>query len=216
MTFELFCLAVVVLAAMFVVLGTILGKRNSGTAPEAPAKSPAPRWRDFRIRPEKFLAGERPAIEEQQAGGLQLYPVERTRRWVPHLKLQDASHVQRLRFKPVLFSGGRALHVFMGREELFQLRIDGTGVRFDPPAQGARRKKPERLELSGNPEEPSWELRRNDQTIALAFRPPPAEPIPAHALPRSAEYSVQVLHEEDPLPALAVVTGLEILKNARN
>jgi len=215
-TFELFCLAVVVLAVKFVVLGTILGKRSSGTAPEEPARSPAPRWRDFRIRPERFLAGGRPAIEEQQAGGLQLYPVERTRRWVTHLKLQDASRIQRLRFKPVLFSGGRALHVFMGREELFQLRLDDVGVRFDPPAQGARRTTPDRLELSGNPQEPSWELRRNDRTIALAFRPPPAGPISAQALPLSGEYSVQVLHEEDPLPALAVVTGLEILKNARN
>jgi hypothetical protein len=185
-------------AGMAFLLALALGMMGR-PAPPPPVEPPEEihRWSVFRFDPRRLLTGEGPVLWKLP-GGLQIFasgPFDLERRTVRLLEPESEKVIEiraRRRF------GRASVRVFLERKPLADLRAPRTPRGL--PEIDAREPG---LRLSGSGPAMEIELRRDRQLLAT---------VSPSIAPGPGTIGVEVLSAEDPLPALALVAGLGLLK----
>lgn len=210
------------IAAALVLVGPLVAL--SRQRPRARSNAlPVPRWRCIRIHPARLDTGGKPFAEEP-GGSFRLFRSGVADHWSGGIHLVDRWDRPRVRIKPVIFSRGHAVKVYVDSRHQNTVRLRGDEIHVEPPPAGASRSGggDGNVVITGTPTAREWELRLGSRTVASAYPPPPegagkgGGDATGATGPAVESYNVDILRDLDPLPMVAIAAGIEVVLASRD
>jgi uncharacterized protein YxjI len=181
------------------VKATCKAPEDEEAAPPEPS-----RWKLFRVRAahlHRRLPSPQPALVEEEAKGLKLF-VSEWEHSERRVVIKDEEGNTRIKISRGMLFARKRLHVEIEKKPFLRLlpALKGKKVPVLRFADGAWK-----CNIQGDPCRREYEIRKDEKLVAIVSRPAAA----ANLSP-PADYIVETLKAEEPMPLLGVVLALEV------